>query len=197
MLNSLFPPKNTNNPKKVTKQTEGRARYNRVTMRILLALAAVLLFAACGSSGEDVPTDAPTATASPATSGEPGGDVVICAHVGDGSTPTTPTPVPSCQPSTGETLQLSPDVFGQVTDPPPLPAGKTAASDYVVIYGDASATIGIPLKSGVPAGASLAWYTYNSGAWTRLGEQVVTSDAPIAEGTFDPLPANLIVLAEQ
>ncbi len=178
-------------------------------MRILLALAAVLLFAACGSSDEAVPTDVPTATANP-TATDPGGDVVFCAQIGDGSTPTTPTPVPSCQPGADPGADFSSHFVPTISTPPPLPAGTIALSNYLEFTGGLSGgeVISVPFHVGygseppvemtVPPGATAYWYTFADDRWQRLQEADVRSDGdePLGEGSFDPVPANLIVLAE-
>jgi hypothetical protein len=180
-------------------------------MRVLLALVAVALFTACGSSGEDLPTDAPTTTSSPVQT-DSGGDVVICHQISDGSTPTTPTPVPSCRPGTDPGPDFQPYFVPTESTPAPLPPGTTALSNYFEFHltDDPGATTVIslalvvgesrpPIAATVPPGATAYFYTFVAGDWQRLQTADVVSDdaGPQAQGTFDSYPANLIVLAEQ
>ena len=165
---------------------------------ILLALTAILLLTACANSNEDLPSNALTGTAT----SSPAAAVIFCPRIGGSSTPTTPTPIPSCQPpaSVGD---LS-DVSLQETDPPPLPSGFAAYSSYYTVEGGADglpATLSIDLLTDPSNANHLAWYTYAAGHWTRLeGELVPIGSAPNSDssvvGTFNPLPENLIVLGE-
>ncbi len=166
-------------------------------MRIIFALALVLLFAACHSN-EDVPTDAsPTAS----------GDLVICGEIGEATTPAPPTPEPSCNPGEDVANALR---FTTEATPLPLPAGTMALTNYFEISsGGGRVTMSITLRVGFgdepvvvvtpPPGHAASFYTYAAGGWQRLqaADIVDGNNGPEAHGSFDVAPANLIVLVER
>jgi len=157
-------------------------------LRILLplALAAIaLLVAACNSSEEidDMavsPSPSPTATASPAD-----GDVVFCHQIAIAgeATPSTPTPVPSCDPTGGFT-EVGPGIEGRIGDAPPLPSGTAALTNYAEFQLDNPATganISLPLNAAAPIGGLFAWYTYEGGAWERLAVTPQIHESNVSE----------------
>ena len=166
---------------------------------LLIAASFLLAFAACSSDDE---ATAPTST-NVATSG---GDIIICPQVGivGEATPSSPTPQPSCAP--GQNLIAPPGVQGTVSIPPNLPSGLFALTEYLTFSADQQLgplSIALPLTGDALSGTSPAWYTYADGEWQPMNvvPTIHVSNSAgengIATGTFDQLPDNLILLAEQ
>jgi hypothetical protein len=187
------------------------------TAVLVVCSAVFLLLAACSDTEEDVSADPQSSEVTTTTTPAPVGDVIICARFGDGSTPTTATPVPSCTPaeslpgdSLEDAVQIAEGVWSRRATPSPLPEGAVALTDFFEFEfaGEPiGATIGLPLHvtrgaeyvpTTVPPGMQATWYTHEQDGWTRLMNAVIRNggDEPLAEGTFPELPANIIVLAE-
>lgn len=188
-------------------------RYNILTMlRLTLALLAALALAltACDSDEESPnPEGIPivqTITPTPNTIGDA---ITICAEIGvpGEATPSSPTPEPSCEP--GDDFTSIPGIRGAITDPPPLPSNMIALSRYLefeIGQSSTSANISLPLIAEAPSSLDAiftpVWYTYDSGQWRALDTIVqihrstISVQNAMASGDFDPIPANLILLAE-
>ncbi|MEO8458798.1 MAG: hypothetical protein ABI559_13425 [Chloroflexota bacterium] len=164
---------------------------------LLIAVSFALILTACSSDDDDLPTA--TTTAPTPTSA---GAITFCPQIGNGSTPTTPTPIPSCAPNDNLNIDLS-GVSLHEADSPPIPSGQSAASPYYTLAGPGvgfSASISITLLKDQLQGERLAFYTYTDTGWQRAGDVTIlapseTTDAS-AIGSFDRVPNNLIVLAE-
>jgi len=167
--------------------------------QIALALTAIFLLTACADSDEDIPTPSPTPT--------PANAVVFCPRIGDGSTPLTTTPEPSCDPGDSEPqIEVADGVFASKGIAPPLPTGATPLSNYFEfrgVDGIAGLTLSVPMRIDtgdqsvdtiVPPGMNAVWYTHGENGWTPLIDAIVEND--LASGAFSPLPPNVIVLAE-
>jgi hypothetical protein len=168
------------------------------TAVLVVCSAVLLLLAACSDGEEDVPADSQSTDVAAPTVTWPPGDVIICARFGDGSTPTTATPVPSCTPADSLDGDLS---LARLTEavPPPLPAGFTALTSFYTVD---PALVGEPGQVNLDTtgawSSAAAWYTYD-GTWSQVNASIRPlgpADHPVANGTFDTLPANIIVLAE-
>ena len=173
-------------------------------LRLALALIAAfgLALAACNSDEEspDLAVDpAPTLTSGNA------GNVTICPRIGavDEASPVSQTPPPACQP--GSNFETVPGIHTTIAQPPELPAGATPLTNYLALTfddPDTAGVIGIPLETAPPIGRVLSWYSYQDGEWRALDPVVTISESTIAgsdafaQGSFDPLPPNLILLAE-
>jgi hypothetical protein len=172
-------------------------------LHIILPLLAALTLAltACNSDEETVSDTTVTASPTPTLAA----DVIICHQIGvpGEATPSSPTPEPSCEP--GDDFTTIPGIRGALADPPPLPSGTTALTRYIEFETDepgTNADVGLALTTEVPIGDSFAWYTYDSGQWRALDTTVqihtstIAGQDAMASGDFQPLPANLILLAE-
>lgn len=184
-----------------------RPRYNNPAMlRLTLTLLAALTLAltACDNDPYEVEYSIPeTPSPNPNTIGD---SIIICTQIGvpGEATPSSPTPEPSCEP--GDDFTAPPGVRGTISDPPPLPSGMTALTRYIEFEIDepgTNADVGLALTAEVPIGDSFAWYTYDSSQWQALDTTVqihastISGEDAMAAGDFQPLPANLILLAEQ
>jgi hypothetical protein len=172
----------------------------RLTSALLAALT--LALTACNSNEESLSDTTPSPTATETT-----GDITICIEIGvpGEATPSSPTPEPSCEPG-DDFPQIAPGIRGTLADPPPLPSGMTALTRYIEFEIDepgTNADVGLALTAEAPIGDSFAWYTYDSGQWRELDTTVqihastISGEDAMAVGDFQPLPANLILLAEQ
>jgi hypothetical protein len=170
---------------------------------ILVAFVLALGLTACSSDEETVPDP----TTSPAPTPTVAGDVTICPQIGvpGEATPSSPTPAPSCYPGK-PFADVGPGIRGRIAESPPLPEGMTALTTYIEFETDdptIGANISLPLLAPLPTGHDLSWYTYDSGAWRALRQTVgihestLSDQNAIAESDFNPLPANLILLAAQ
>jgi hypothetical protein len=83
---------------------------------------------------------------------------------------------------------------------PGLPPGTTAVADYYIVPAgvqlQAAALFTLNITQAIPSGDKTTWYTYTGGQWTSLGTATVFGGTPsIAQGSFSPVPTNLVVLA--
>lgn len=182
-------------------------RYNNPTMlRLTLALLAALALTACDNDDEvlsGVPlTPTPTNVGDASTIGDA---ITICTEIGvpGEATPSSPTPEPSCEP--GDDFTSIPGIRGAITEPPPLPPNVIAVTRYLefeIEQPGPSADVALPLTAEVPIGLTFAWYTHDSGQWRALDTTVqihrstISGQDAMASGEFDPIPRNLILLAE-
>jgi len=91
-------------------------------------------------------------------------------------------------------------IGGERSDPPSIPTELEPMSEYLEFGGSSSGTttIGFPLLKPVKDTAGLGWYTYREGVWTLLDVPVrLALDGSVAEGEFEVVPPNLIVLRER
>lgn len=157
---------------------------------IAFALTSLLILTACADNDEDLPT--PTITLA-------GDAVVICPQIGNAPTPPTPTAAPSC--AAGSNLDVPPGIRGHVTLPPQYPEGAEPVTEYVELTETAGigATIALPIHWPAPTNAAAFWYTFADGSWSRLqvADLADNREQTLVSGRFDPLPPNLIVLAER
>jgi hypothetical protein len=94
---------------------------------------------------------------------------------------------------------------GSSTTATTAPTGTTAASttavaDYYIVPAgvqlQAAALFTLNITQTIPSGDKTTWYTYTGGQWTSLGPATVFGGTPsIAQGSFSPVPTNLVVLA--
>lgn len=179
--------------------------YNSGTMlRLALALVALLGLALAACGGDEEAADHAVDLGPTLTTGY-AGNVSICPRVGvpGEATPATQTPVPACKP--GANLETVPGVRTAIAQPPALPLGAGALTNYIeftIDHPGTAAVVAIPLDTTVPIGRTLTWYTYENGVWHALDAAVTVHESTIAgqdalaEASFESLPANLILLAE-
>lgn len=187
-------------------------RYNIPAMsRLILTLLATLTLAliiACANN-EDIPSGHaidPSPSASPNTIGDA---ITICGQIGvpGEATASSPTSEPSCEP--GDDFTAPPGVTATISDPPPFPSGTEAVTSYIQFtfnQADISGIVGLPPRYTDADGIiivsrSVAWYTYASAQWIRLDATVNAIQSSMGtdglySSYFDPIPANLILLAE-
>ncbi len=167
--------------------------------------ATIIILAACDDADEYLPSNqiSPTPTAI-------GDSITICGRVGIAgeATPSSPTPEASCEPGDdygSEFTSMGPGIRGRILqNPPPLPGGLIALTRFMEIETDEpdiEARIALPLVERGPSPLDLTpvWYTYDSGEWLALeaGPTIrysLATDTSLAEGHFDPVPHNLILL---
>ena len=175
-------------------------------LRLAITLLAALTFAltACDSGPDEVlPGNPVTQSPTPNTIGD---TIIICPRIGvpGEATPSSPTPEPSCAPG-DDRQDVGTLMTGRVGVPPPLPSGVVSLTDFEefdIVDPPLNAVVGLALKSEIPVGRDLGWYTYDSGQWRALDVTVqihtstTSGQGGMASGNFDPVPPNLILLAE-
>lgn len=171
-------------------------------LRLALALCAALALALAACNSDEETVSDTTSGSTPTTIGDA---ITICGRIGvpGEATPSSPTPESSCEP--GSDFAAPPGIHPTVTDAPGLPAGTTALTRYIELNSDDPDTAGVismPLVAELDIGRDIAWYTYDSGQWMALEvtpvvhKSTIPGQDTLVEGSFNPLPANLILLAE-
>jgi hypothetical protein len=175
-------------------------------LRLLLPLlAAIAVLTSCDNEPEEGDSIFFGATPTPTIDG----NIIFCPRIGVAgeSTPSSPTPEPSCEP--GDHLTAPPGVHMTINTPPALPSGFGALTEYYEIVSDSTVggTIGVP---SIYAGSddilvlvregTVAWYTFDEESWVRLENTVSVIQTVDGDGlyssAFGPMPQNLILLAQ-
>jgi hypothetical protein len=159
--------------------------------RLLLgfAPALLLLLAACGGSSSTTTTTAPAGTTA-AASTTAAATATTAATAAGTATDTGGAKASATPAGTG----------GAPATMPGLPPGTIAVADYYIVPAgvqlQAAALFTRNITQTIPSGDTTTWYTYTGGQWTSLGPATVFGGTPsIAQGSFSPVPTNLVVLA--
>lgn len=163
-------------------------------LRILLILGLLLAASVACGDDDDSPSDSASATVTGtigATANETPGP-----SESDAPTPTT----------SGEPFQfISLGLRAREVETPPLPSGLFAITNMVEYQADdpsKPATLGLPVTDAGKQGTGLAFWTYEDGAWRKLGVEATGQAAAdpgtgqIVIGDFETVPQFLIALVE-
>lgn len=114
---------------------------------------------------------------------------VVMSCGGDDAEPTSAT--------TAVRIQVAEGVFAQKAEPPPLPPGSIAISDYFTFEAvdDSGVVIGLPLSAPQNSTVDLGYYSYVNGEWGGvIGAISLEQGGTILQGVFPNVPENLIAL---
>ena len=96
----------------------------------------------------------------------------------------------------GQTVEVAEGITGQIVPVPSLSAGLTAQSQYIEFETekDVQAIIGLPLLETATDATVLGFYSVVNNNWERQADVELINDGSVAQGEFEIVPANLVVL---
>ena len=96
----------------------------------------------------------------------------------------------------GQTVEVAEGITGTIIPVPQLPPGLSDQSQYIEFETEkeVQAIIGLPLRETSQDAAILGFYSLLDNRWQRQADVTLINDGKVAQGEFDIVPVNLVVL---